>query len=335
MSTQTTTSTDVIAEFRTTFHRDFPYDVRYQSDNVILESSEGVRFHFKRQALIDDSTIFADASVLASDVDTPQPIVFTFAPTAGLHYFLVLLQRPPRPPTKLNEEPEPLPVTQSTTADAIRIAHILDAPAIGRAILYQGGLDIYLRYAIERSFEDVKPTMDNLKHPITRLRDPVDISFSLNLNDQYQRSLELMQEINPAAVKSLVKFHQHRQKALCAFEQWWSTGVPGGPVLRSEIPVEVGHNGDCRKRQIIENGGARFKNAYARFENPSARAVPRIVPAALIALAKSKSEKERKESLREILAGCASECKGCLARLEGIYMPALRSFNASFAASPK
>jgi hypothetical protein len=283
MSTQTTTSSDVLAEFRTTFHRDFPYDVRFQSDNVILESSEGVRFHFKRQALIDDSTIFADASVLAFDMDTPQPIVFTFAPTAGLHYFLMLLRHPPRPPNKPNEEPEPLPVKQGTTADAIRIAHILDAPAIGRAILHHDGLDIYLRYAIERSFEDVKPTMDNLKHPITRLRDPVDISFSLNLNDQYQRRLELIQEINPAAVKSLVKFHQHRQKALCAFEQWWNTGVPVGPVLRNAIPVKVRHNRDCFIRLFPQN-------AYSALE------VPIIVPAALIALAKSKSEKDRKYS---------------------------------------
>jgi hypothetical protein len=260
MSTRVLIPGSILNKFRATFHHDYPYDFRYRWDNVILESSEGVRFHFDRQALIGDSTIFADASVLASNGDTLQPIVFTFAPTAGLHYFLMLPQQPSRPGNKPNEEPEPLTVTQGTTADTIQIAHVLDAPAVGRAILHQGRLDVCLRYAIERSFQNIKPTADDVKHPITRFRDPIDISFSLNLNDRYQRILQLLQEINPAAVKSLVEFHHHRQNALCAISQWWSTGIPVGRLLRSDLPPKIIHNQDCKG---ATSHGERFRPRVA------------------------------------------------------------------------
>lgn len=55
----------ILNRFQTTFHPDYPYDVHHRWDRVILESSEGVRFHMDRQALILASTVFADASGLA------------------------------------------------------------------------------------------------------------------------------------------------------------------------------------------------------------------------------------------------------------------------------
>jgi hypothetical protein len=47
----------------------------------------------------------------------------------------------------------PLTATSETTVDTIRIAHMLHAPSVGRKILDQGRLDVYLRYVIKRSFD--------------------------------------------------------------------------------------------------------------------------------------------------------------------------------------
>jgi hypothetical protein len=304
--------------FQTTFHPDYPYDGRHQFDLVILESSEGVRFHFDRQTLINDLSVFAEASVLANEVDILQPIVFTFAPTAGLHYFLMLLRQPPYKP---DEEPEPMAVTQSTTIAAIRIAHILDAPGVGRKILHQDGLDVYLRYIIERAFEEERSILDDLKHPTPRVRDPADVSFTLNPYDRYQRSLELVQEINPSAARSLVTFHNNRQEAIYAIKEWWGTGIDVGRILRSDRPAQTAHHRSCSRRFDLERSFARD--------------LPKLVAGAVITLSRAKTRRERAKSVGDVLSFHSNGCRGCLTRLEAVYMPALRSFDAQVPTVPR
>ena len=306
--------------YRATFHHDFPYEATLRQDRVVLESTDGVRFHFPLEDLIDTSMVFADASLLA-DGDELRPIILMFAPTAALYYFLMTLRQLSKREWRSTEERKPLIVTPETTVATIRIAHILDAPVVARGLLSQVGLDVYLRYAINHTFEEIKPVFADYRQPSPRLRDPVDISFSLNPDDQFQRALTLLREINPSATQSLLNFHHDRQKALRAVEQWWTTGVRVGRVLRSDRPAPTLHDRGCKRR---------FASEYA-----FARELPKTVPTSMVALALSKSKKERVKNVGTILAGRADGCKGCLTRLEGVYMPALRIFNANFPASPK
>ena len=244
-----------------------------------------------------------------------------FAPTAALYFFLMILRQLSKPGCRPMEERRPLIVPPETTIATIRIAHILDAPVAARGLLSQVGLDVYLRYAINHTFDEIKPIFADYRQPSPLLRYPVDITFSLNPVDQLQRALTLLREINPSATQSLLNFHHDRQKAIRAVEQWWTTGVRVGRVLRSDRPAPTLHDRGCKRR---------FAAGYA-----FARELPKLTPAAMLALSMSKSKKEREERIGKILAGRASGCKGCLARLEGVYMPELRSLNANFPASPK
>lgn len=321
MSTQTLIPGLFLSRFRATFHPDFPYNSSPRQNTVILESAEGVRFHFSLPILLDSSTVFADASALACDDHASRPILLMFASTAGLHYFLTILEQSRRHSVKQNEDRKESAVTPETTIAAIRITHILDAPTVARYVLSRVGVDVYLRFAMERLFEEKKPLYEHFRHPPLRLRGPADISFSLHPHEQYERSVMLLQEINPSAAKTLVKFHDDRQKAVRAVEQWWSTGIRVGRVLRSDRPPQTMHQRSCKKR---------FASKYA-----FARDLPKIVPRALVVLAKSKSKIERARNIGASLMNHANGCKGCLTRLEAVYMPALRSFDADFPAIPK
>jgi len=321
MSTRISIPGLILNNFRATFHYDFPYKSKLQQDRVVLESSDGVRFHFPLQDLIGASTVFADASQLAADDNHLRPIISISAPTVALHQFLVVLRQLLRHTDEQLDELYYTVVSPDFIIATIRIAHILDAPAVARGLSSQVGLDIYLRYAINRTFDELGP-MPNDKTPLSpRQCDSVDMSFSLCPNDEFQRASILLQEINPSAAQSLVQFHHNRQKAIRAVEQWWSTGVRVGRVLRSDRPSPTLHHRGCKRR---------FASRHAFL-----RELPKIAPAAMLALASSKSKKERGDRVGTILADHASGCRGCLARLEGVYVPALRSFNANFPATLK
>jgi hypothetical protein len=321
MSTRISIPGLILNKFRASFHYDFPYESTLRQDRVVLESSDGVRFHFPLQYLIDTSTVFADASQLAADDNHLRPIIPIASSTEALHHFLIVLRQSQSPAKEQVNELHYSVVTPGTIIATIRIAHMLDTPALARGLSSQVGLDIYLKYAINQTFNEVGPTSGDKTHTSPRQRDPVDISFSLCPNDQFQRAFVLLRETNPSAAQSLLNFHNDRQKAIRAMEQWWSTGVRVGRVLRSDRPPPTLHRRGCKRRSA---------SGYA-----FARELPRITPASMLALSMSKSKKEREERVGQILAGRANGCKGCLARLEGVYMPALRSFNANFPASPK
>lgn len=244
-----------------------------------------------------------------------------FAPTVALHHFLMILRQQLSHSKKQMDEARDLFVSPGTIFASIRIAHILDAPAVARGLLSDVGLDAYLRYTINQTFDEVKPKLSDFRQTSPHLRDPIDISFSLNPDDPFQRALILLRETNPSAAQSLFKFHNDRQKAIREVEQWCSTGVGIGRVLRSDRPPPTLHHRGCKRR---------FASGYA-----FARELPKLIPTAMVALAKSKSKKERVRNVGKILSCHAGGCSGCLARLEAVYMPALRSFNANFPASPK
>lgn len=212
-------------------------------------------------------------------------------------------------------------VEPTTTIAAIRIAHVLNAPIIGRKMSMQGGLDVYLRYAIERTFEEEGSRLEGTKHHTSRLRDASDLSFHLRPHDRYQRALQLLQEVNPGAIASLVRFHDDRLEAMWAIKQWWRTGVRSGRVLRSSRSPSASHSRTCKRR--FDAG--RFLTRH----------LPKLEPNCMVALAKATTKMERAKDVGAILAGHAKGCKGCLARLEAVYMSALRSFNVDFPTIPK
>jgi hypothetical protein len=100
MSSHTTPPTEFLDEFRTTFHRDFPYDYTRWRDNLVLESREGIRSHFASQIFIDASAFFAGAPISTpSDDEEPipghgrlQPIPLAFASSPALRYLLIVLR---------------------------------------------------------------------------------------------------------------------------------------------------------------------------------------------------------------------------------------------------
>ena len=310
----------ILTQFRATFHQDFPYESALRQNRVVLESSDCVRFHFLLQNLIDASTVFADASMLESDNDL-RPVIQIFAPAVALHHFLMVLRQSLSQTKEQREKMKYLVVTPGIVFASVRIAHILDAPAVARGLLSQIGLDIYTRYAINQTFSELGPASGGNAQPSPRQRGQVDISFSLDPDEQFQRALILLRETNPSAARSLLKFHHDRQKAIRVVEQWWTTGVPVGRVLRSDRPSPTLHDRGCKRRFASEH-------AFVR-------ELAKIVPTAMVALASSNSKNDRVRNVGKILAGHADGCKGCLARLEAVYVPALRSFNASFPASPK
>ena len=53
----------ILGMYRATFHHDFTYESTLRQDRVVLESTDGVRFRFPLEDLIDTSMVFADASL--------------------------------------------------------------------------------------------------------------------------------------------------------------------------------------------------------------------------------------------------------------------------------
>jgi hypothetical protein len=320
MSCRVTIPLSLLNNFRATFHQLYPYDHTFRHDRVVLESAEGVHFHYPLQLLIDNSIVFSHASVMALQEDGIQPIVLTFAPAAALCYFLAILPQSSQVIDSHNRKGRKY-ASPTTIIGAVRIAHILEAPTVGRTVLKRKDLDMYLRYAIERIFDWPNTIQDDSKNTSSRPHDISDLSFSLNSWDQYEQSLELLEEINPVAAKHLTKFHHTRQNTISTLKQWLSIGIPLDRVLRSDRPTQVIHHRSCK----------------ARFDSGSAfaRRLPDVVPKAMALLAKSKSKIERTRNIKALLVREAKGCSGCLTRLESVYMPALRSFDAAFTAVPK
>lgn len=322
MSTRIVIPGPTLNEFRSTFNKDFPYLHSRWRDHIVLESFEGVRFQFPLDVVIHCSPVFAHASSLAhKDHGHVRPVVMTFASTPGLRYLLLLLRQSYCSTDDTASRNKVLKASGQDTAAAIRIAHILDTPLVGRAILARTDIDVYMRYVVEHTFETPSPTDRDVWLSPLGVRVPPDLSFILHPQGHFQRSIQLLQEINPSAVRNLATFHHHRSTAISVLKQWLITGIPLGRVLRSDRRSQFTHRRACK--------------ASRSSEVAFTRRLPNIVPKAMALLAKSKSKAERLRNIGALLAREAKGCSGCLTRLESVYMPALRSFDAAFPAMPK
>ena len=154
-----------LAQFRIRFHCDFPYDHSIWRDCLVLETAEDVLSHVPVQILTKGSTVLNHATTSPTfECDDPivdqgplKPILLDLATTAGCQHLLWLLvyaynSRNPKLQWRSFDEPydlvtslAPLEVIMS----AIRIAHILNAPVVGRALLRRSDVDVYLGYPIE------------------------------------------------------------------------------------------------------------------------------------------------------------------------------------------
>jgi hypothetical protein len=145
MSDHKTTSNKFLDEFRN-FHSDFPYNHSEWRNNLVLESREGVRFHFPGKKLIAASAFFAGAPILTpSEDEAPipdqgrlQPIPLTFASSACLCHLLVVLRnttigeaKASRRSSSQSKIQEPL---WRVVIDTVRIADVLEAPELARAV---------------------------------------------------------------------------------------------------------------------------------------------------------------------------------------------------------
>jgi hypothetical protein len=190
MSTQAVMPPLIREFFRQTFDPHFPYDNYYHQNKVVLESSEGIRFHFPLQTLIDYSNVFADASTVTDpNRATHRPVPLTFASTAGLRFYLRMLERVRRSDDGVEVLHHELAFTDTVIA-AIRIAHVLDSPTFARALLRRPGLDVYLKYVIEQAFALPPQTRERTKISRSGSRNMADVSFSLDPVRMYRRSLD-------------------------------------------------------------------------------------------------------------------------------------------------
>jgi hypothetical protein len=307
---------DIIDQSRPTFHPDFLYRHKDWRTSVILVSDDATHFHVSLGLLARYSTVFAGAaSIPAPEFASIDPITLSFAPTWALYYILMTLRNWQR------NDAVGLArrfVTPDVIPQAARIAHILDIPIIAKVMLASQDLDVYIRYAIDHMF--VAGEQDRVNRFASRAITKTDISFSLYPLDRYRRAIDLLMLANPAAIDSLAKFYHRRQAALRELRKWWSTGEPVGRVLRSDLPPKIVHTRRCEARYY-------FGKSFRRQLSP-------IALLALGELSRAKTTGQRTKCVISIIASQAAGCRGCLDKLEAIFMPALRVFNASFPASP-
>jgi hypothetical protein len=309
---------DTVDQGRLTFHPDFLYKHQYWRSSIILVSDEGTHFHVRLRLLIRHSTVFADAtSIPTPEYTAIEPVTLTFAPTSALAYVLTLLRDWDR---GSHAEITEIYVTQKAILAAARIAHVLDMPIVGKIILASQDLDVYMRYAIERMVDSLEGNAQALSKPTNRGGGGTDLSFSLYPHGQYRRAHDLLSEASPSTIDRLAKFHARRKTALAVLRQWWTTGEPLGRVLRSDHSPSIAHKSHCKAKHDSKDQLRRDAKA--------------IATKALTALAGATTTGQRSKRVIEVVAAKAGGCRGCLARLEAVYMPALRVFNASFPASP-
>jgi hypothetical protein len=302
---------------RIEFHPDFLYEHKHWSTRLIIVSNDGTHFRVPMKLLADHSTVFAGALSIPSTAYTAlQPVPLAFASISALLYILTLLRG-------WEAADHSNMCSQSVTSKVIfaasRIVLVLDMPLVGKMILASQRLDVYTRYAIVLMLESLEIS-DCTKKPVYLSATTTDLSFSQQPHGQFRRAHDLLLESNSSASVRLAVFHARRKTALIVLRQWWTTGEPLGRVLRSDRPPTIVHKLDCKKMNHDDN---RFRQTLTR-----------ITPMALAGLAAAKTTGQRTKNVIAVVAAEAGECRGCLARLEAVYMPALRVFNASFPASP-
>jgi hypothetical protein len=314
------------------FHRDFPYDPLRWRDNLVLESREGVQFHFALQILIDASAFFAGAPVSTpSDDEEPvpghgrlQPITLTFASSPALRYLLIVLRqtsgirnvKPLRLSSMGNARQEP---PWEITIESVRVAEILDAPGLAKAILDRSRLDAYHRRLILDALDIPNTGRVDLSKP-GRNGDASDLSFSLEAGIHYRRCFNVLKELNPRALDGLTRVHLRRIIAMTDLEEAWQN--PATRLLKKVCSTESRrvHDVTCNTRML--------STRTVRHQMKS------LTPIMMDVLAVAKSKHQRTSKIRAMLSPRFNGCRGCLDDLSGVYMPALRRFQEDFPASP-
>jgi len=332
MSNQSTAPDEFLDEFRSSFHRDFPYDPYRWRDNLVLESREGVRFHFASQILIDASAFFAGAPVstpLDNEEPIPghgrlQPIPLAFASSPSLRYLLIVLRqtssirnaKPLRLFSMGNARQEP---PWEITIESVRVAEILDAPGLARAILKRSRLDACYRRSILDALDIPNTDSAHLSTPGQKAG-ASDLSFSLDTNIHYRQCYNLLKELNPKALNGLTRLHIGRTAAITVLRQAWQE--PATRLLEKACSAESRrmHDVTCNTRMLSTSAVRRQMKV--------------LTPIMMDVLAMAKSKHQRTSKIRAMLSPRFNGCRGCLDDLSGVYTPALRRFQEDFPASP-
>lgn len=301
---------------RLTFHPEFLYKHQHRRTSVVLESVDGAHFHVPLDILTRYSTVFAAAaSMPIPEFAHTKPISLCFASTWALLYALMTLRDCDKEEAIDSAHRT---VTPDVVPAAARIAHILDIPIVAKVILTNQNLDVYLRYAIDHMFDDVK--RDRIVKS-SRTAATIDLSFSLYpLVERYRRAIDILMLANPSASPPIAEFYHRRHAALETLRKWWTTGEPVGRILRSDLPPKIVHKRRCKARKHTDETFRRHLSDIAAL--------------ALSELSRAKTVGQRSKAVIGIVASQAAGCRGCLNKLEAIFMPALRVFNANFPASP-
>ena len=201
----------------------------------------------------------------------------------------------------------------------MRVAEILDAPALAKIILKQSGLDAYHRRLIEDALDI--PNTDRVNPSKPGLKDDTpDLSFSLDIEIHYRRCYDLLRELNSKSLTDLNRVHLQRIIAIADLLAGWED--PATRLLERACSSESRrmHDETCNTRMLSTRA--------VRHQMKS------LTPIMMDALAKAKSKAQRTAKIRAMLSPRVNGCRGCLDDLSGVYMPALKRFQEDFPASP-
>lgn len=306
------------APFASTFHEDFPYDESRKRERWVLESVDNVHFHVPLEVL-KVSTVLADAFALTppdcgDDDGSIPPIPLTSATTAGLHYFLSILYYLNSPQYDQSFKDGNLKASSKTAIEAVRIAHVLEAPIVGEALLKRYDIDIYLRYTIKQVFNTANLAKPARLHPY----EAWDVSFSLTPGPQYRACLDLLREIDAPGRFALFDFHMTRGEVMAQTLHRWSN--PTHRFLHGARMSRLVHCHSCRW-----NSGSDKIFRYQLRES---------APAMMKSLASSRLTHHRCLDVDTVLSAMAGKCSGCLIRLRAHIKPIMKWFDANFPAIP-
>ena len=304
------------------FHRHFQFDVLHWSTNLVLESAQGVRFHFPSQPLISASTIFAHAALLScNEEDRLKPIPLTFAPTIGLHCFLWMLR--PHFDDQCRRLSGRLRAPLDCAISALRIAHILDVSAMGKTLMEYTDLDAYLLSAIEDAAEGPMPRAEYLLallagYPTNdTIRDGL---FGLRTAFDFAWDPTPIREFDPSVSEAVFQFNAVQQYEIAVLHRWLSSGAHPVPTLR-----------DDWNYPYIQHG--KICPCHPKDFKDFARRLSLIAPQAMDALANSHSRFERSRRIRNLISKTSERCSGCAVQYEAVYNPAIQNFDQRFWAS--
>jgi hypothetical protein len=310
--------TEFLDQFRASFHRDFPYDHKQWRDSLVLESREGIRFHFLAQSLINASAFFAGAPVsIPSETEIPvpghgrlQPIPLMFASSLSLQHLLsVLRQSPIKRKTKAGEKSILSEPSWNVVIEAVRVADILEAPDLVKMILKRTDLDIHHRSVIETA-------CGVLEQQPTKGGEMSDISFNLDTSDQYQRCHRFFENFYPSALAVLERMDRRRKTAIANIRHAWTEPDPQLLVRACSSKSKRAHAIGCNTRMISVYG------VLNRMQESA--------PIMMEVLAAAKTKRQRTSKIRAMLSPRVNGCRGCLGDLARVYMPALKIFQTEF-----